>query len=232
MAGIDLNKYYQSLISSGYDPVEAAQITAYQYIDNPTGSLTKIKLPPKWYTQEDYYSYSAPDYLAAVSYTGNDPLAIASRDLLLSPDINLSKISEFTRQNYDKLKGTTSGEFYNQLKDLYDQKTAAEKAYEKQTQTHEFVQYGLPDPTVRYGVEEKVVNGKKYIPYAPAVEYINKKYQDYYNKLRATGLEADRAAERTALYREKLTSAVEKKIEASGINPFVEKIAELRKIKK
>ena len=35
MAGTDLNKYYETLIAGGTDPTEAAQIAAYQLIDNP-----------------------------------------------------------------------------------------------------------------------------------------------------------------------------------------------------
>jgi len=229
---IDLNEYYKNLVGSGTDPIEAAQIVSYQLIDNPSGSLTKIKLPPKWYTYDDYLSYSAPDYVQAISYQGDDPLAVASRDLLANPNTTLTDISVFSRSNRDKLAGLDPGDYYNQLKDLYDQRESAKKGYEKQLETHEFSQYGLPDPTLRYGVKERVENGKTYVLYQPAVDYLNKKTTDYYNKLRNNGLEANTAAERTAMYNQKLSAAVENKITQAGYSPFVEAVAKLRKIKK
>lgn len=227
MAGIDLNKYYQTLINSGMDPIEAAQTAAYQYLDNPSGSITKIKLPPKWYTYDEWLNYSAPDYLAALNYEGDDNIAIGARDLLINPNTTLTDISTFARANRQE-----GQDIYGQLKDLYDQRESAKKSYQKQLETHEFAQYGLPDPTIRYGVTERVEGGKTYIPYAPAVEYVNKKQKDYYTKLTGSGLDPKLAAERTALYQRKLVSAVENKITQSGLNPFVEKISELRKVKK
>jgi hypothetical protein len=229
MAGIDLNKYYQTLISSGSDPVEAAQLAAYQYLDNPSGSITQIKQPAKWYTENDWLNYSAPDYLAAVNYAGEDPIANQVAEFVKSPNFTLPGISELARKNRDLFKG---GDVYGQLKDLYDQKESARKSYEKQLETHEFSQFGLPDPTIRYGVLEREQNGKKYVPYKPAVEYVNKKQKDYYTKLVASGIDAKLAAQRTAMYQQKLVSEVENKITQAGLSPFVEKIAQLRKIKK
>lgn len=227
MAGIDLNKYYQTLIAGGTDPTEAAQIAAYQLIDNPSGSITKIKLPPKWYTQNEWYDYSAPDFLAAINYTGNDEISLGAKDLLANPNTTLTDISAFARANR---RGDM--DVYQQLKDLYDQRESARKSYEKQLETHEFSQYGLPDPTLRYGLQEKTVGRYTYIPYKPAVEYVDKKVTDYYNKLRGSGMDEETAQKRLALYRQGVSTSVEKKLADSGYSPFLEKVAELRKIKK
>jgi len=227
MAGIDLNKYYETLIAGGTDPTEAAQIAAYQLIDNPGGSITKIKLPPKWYTQGEWYEYSAPDFLAAINYAGDDEIALASRDLLANPNTTLTDISAFARANR---RGDM--DVYQQLKDLYDQRESARKSYEKQLETHEFSQYGLPDPTLRYGLQEKTVGRYTYIPYKPAVEYVDKKVTNYYNKLRGSGMDEETAQKRVALYRQGISTSVEKKLADSGYSPFLEKVAELRKIKK
>ena len=233
MAGIDLNKYYETLIAGGTDPTEAAQIAAYQLIDNPSGSITKIKLPPKWYTQNEWYAYSAPDFLAAINYDGEDKLAQAARDLLAKPNTTLRDISELSRkaETINLLRGTSSGDYYNQLKDLYDQKESARKSYEKQLETHEFSQYGLPDPTLRYGLQEKTVGRYTYIPYKPAVEYVDKKVNNYYEKLLASGMDKETAQKRVALYKQGIATSVEKKLADSGYSPFLEKVAELRKIK-
>jgi hypothetical protein len=234
MAGLDLNKYYKTLISSGYDPVEAAQIVAYQYIDNPSGSITKIKLPPKWYTEEDYFSYSAPDYLAAVNYQGDDEVANKIAEFARGENFTLPGISKFVRENRSIFGGEDG---YAQLKDLYDQKESARKGYEKQLESHEFTQYGLPDPTVRYGAMpgyRKNAQGKtvQYVAYQPAVEYIDKKITNYYNQLRASGLDEKQAQQSIPRLRDRLVAEVDKKIAQASISPFLDKVAELRKIKK
>ena len=232
MAGLDLNKYYQTLISSGYDPIEAAQIVAYQYIDNPSGSITKIKLPPKWYTEEEYYSYNAPDYVAALTYEGDDKIATGARDLLLNPNTTLTDISTWARAN--RMEGQ---DIYGQVKDLYDQKETARKAYEKQLETHEFSQYGLPDPTTRYSAMpgvRKNAEGRNvtYVPYQPAVEYVDKKATNYYLNLVNNGVAKPEALKSLERYKNSLISAVDQKIAQASISPFIDKASELRKIKK
>jgi hypothetical protein len=234
MAGLDLNKYYQTLVQSGYDPIDAAQITAYQYIDNPSGSITKIKLPPKWYTEQDYYEYSAPDFLAAANYVGDDEVANKVATFVTSENFTLPGISAFVRANRS-IFGDSDG--YAQLKDLYDQKESARKSYEKQLETHEFSQYGLPDPTTRYSVMpgvRKNAQGRavQYVAYQPAIEYVDKQVTNYYNNLRNSGLSETDAQKNLQRYQNALMSAVDQKISQAAISPFLDKVAELRKIKK
>lgn len=234
MAGLDLNKYYDSLINSGYDPIEAAQIVAYQYIDNPSGSITKIKLPPKWYTEDEYYSYNAPDYLAAVNYEGDDDIADKVAEFARSENFTLPGISKFARDNRN-LFGDQ--DVYAQLKDLYDQKESARKSYEKQLETHEFSQYGLPDPTTRYSAMpgvRKNAEGRNitYVPYQPAVEFVDKKATNYYLNLVNNGVAKPEALKSLKIYKNSLISAVDQKIAQASISPFIDKASELRRVKK
>ena len=234
MAGLDLNKYYDSLINSGYDPIEAAQIVAYQYIDNPSGSITKIKLPPKWYTEDEYYSYNAPDYLAALNYAGEDDIANKVAEFARSENFTLPGISKFVRENRSIFAGQDG---YAQLKDLYDQKESARKGYEKQLESHEFTQYGLPDPTTRYSAMpgvRKNAEGRNitYVPYQPAVEFVDKKAINYYNNLRNNGVAEPEAKKYLEKYKSSLISAVDQKIAQASISPFIDKASELRRVKK
>jgi hypothetical protein len=224
MAGLDLGQVYNQYVVEFQDPIKASQYTAFQYIANPKGSITGFKKPPTWYTQDEWYKYNAPDYLAAKSYVGDDKLSNFVKSNLDTAN-SLADIQAVSRkaakEGYLTGTGLNSGDFYTQLRDLYYQKNTAKKAYEKQKSTHVFAQYGL-NPEARYGLVNSPDGNT--IAYKPAVDYVNKKGTERYNDLIKRGVSAQNAQAYTEAYVKNLGSAVLAKINAAGINPFVDQV--------
>jgi hypothetical protein len=232
MAGLDLGQVYNQYLTEFQDPIKASQYTAFQYIANPKGTIASFKKPPTWYSQDEWLTYNAPDYKAAISYNGNDKLSIFTRDNLENVT-SLADIQALSRTaaKEGKLTGTglTSGDFYTQLKDIYSQKSAAKKAYDKQKETHVFSQYGL-NPEARYGLVNSPDGNT--IAYKPAVDYIKSKTTERYNDLIKRGVSAQNAKAYTEAYVKNLGTAVLAKINAAGINPFTDQVYAKLQIRK
>jgi len=165
-------------------------------------------------------------------------------------DPTYSGVKDFTLTDYNI---DTSG-LYNQAKDLWTQKESADKKYKSQAGTHPFSQYGLPDPNLRFTVYDKPYNASKaaqapgssfagrertaqydpnkFVPYKPAVDYINKATQSFGDSLLKKGISKATATQYAAQYKAALQSAVQKKLDESELSPFVQKVFELRKLRK
>jgi hypothetical protein len=223
MAGLDLGQVYNQYYTEfNQDPIKASQYTAFQYIANPKGTIASFKKPPTWYSKDEWYTYDAPDYIAAKNYNGNDKLSQYTRDAIINAT-SLTDLQLAAKAGKDKLQDTGLGvnDYYTQLKDIYYQKNAAEKAYAKQKETHVFSQYGL-NPEARYGLTS-TPDGNTVV-YKPAVDYINKKAEARYADLIKRGVNAQNAKSYTEAYVKNLGSAVLAKINAAGINPFTDQV--------
>jgi len=224
MAGLDLGQVFNQYITEFQDPVKASQYTAFQYIANPKGTIASFKKPPTWYSKDEWYAYDAPDYIAALNYNGNDKVQAFARDTLKNAT-SLSDLSAAARKaakdNIIQGEKTGVNDLYTQLKDIYSQKSAAEKAYAKQKETHVFSQYGL-NPEARYGLINS--SDGNTIAYKPAVDYINKKAEARYADLIKRGVNAQNAKSYTEAYVKNLGTAVLAKINAAGINPFTDQV--------
>jgi|DEB19_MinimDraft_3_1074340.scaffolds.fasta_scaffold00424_3 hypothetical protein len=229
---IDLGQLYNQYLMEFQDPVKASQYTAFQFISNPRGSVSGLKKPPTWYSQTEWYDYEAPDYIRTKQYTGDDKLSAFTRDNI-DTLTSLADVSAASRraakEGYLTGTGLTSGDYYEQLKDIYYQKGNAEKKYKAQRGSHIFSQYGL-DPETRYDLVTDP--NKNTVAYKPAVDYINKKGTERYNTLIKRGVSAQNAKAYTEAYVKNLGSAVIAKINAAGINPFVDQVYAKVKVRK
>jgi len=229
---IDLGQLYNQYLVEFQDPVKASQYTAFQYIANPRGSVSGLKKPPAWYSQTEWYDYEAPDYIRTKTYSGDDELSKFTRDNI-DTLTSLADVSAASRraakEGYLTGTGLNSGDYYDQLKDIYFQKSNAEKKYKAQRGSHIFSQYGL-DPETRYDL---VTNpSKNTVAYKPAVDYVKKKIDQRYNDLIKRGVSAQNAKAYTEAYGKNLGAAVIAKINAAGINPFVDQVYSKLQVRK
>jgi hypothetical protein len=241
MASIDLNKLFQQYVNQfGGDTRKAARYTAFQYLANPSGSVSALKQPETWYSLDEWYDYNAPSYSAIVNYKGDpnqlDALTKFTAEQLKpykGKTLNLTDLSKIAQKAVDDgvLSETNYGpqDYYNQLKDLYTEKTAAEKAYERQKNTHVFSQFGL-NPEVKYSFKNDPANNL--VAYQPAVDYLTKKGNERYNALIKRGIKPEQAKAYTAAYTYKLGQAVQSKLDASGLDPFIDQVYAKARIRK
>jgi hypothetical protein len=232
MAGLDLGQVYNQYLMEFQDPIRASQYTAFQYIANPKGTIASFKKPPKWYSQDEWYEYEAPDYIRTKTYSGDDKLSGFTRDNIdnLTSLADVSAVSrKAAKEGYLTGTGLTSGDYYNQIKDIYDQKSSALKKYKSQKETHVFSQYGL-NPEARYGLTS-TPDGNT-VAYKPAIDYLNKKGSARYADLIKRGVSAQNAKSYTEAYVKNLGTAVLAKINASGINPFTDQVRATLQVRK
>jgi len=158
-------------------------------------------------------------------------------------DPTYSGVKDFTLTDYN----IDTSDLYTQAKDLWTQKESADKKYKSQAGTHPFSQYGLPDPNLRFtvyadsnanlkqyppGQKPNLSDPKKFVPYKPAIDYINKATQSFGDKIYKAGIRGDQYAKYVIQYKGALQDAVQKKLDESELSPFVQKVMELRKIRK
>lgn len=241
MASVDLNQLFQQYVNQfGGDRRKAARYTAFQYLANPSGSVSALKQPSTWYSLDEWYEYNAPSYSNLLNYAGDvtklDPLTKFTADKLKpfkGKTLNLTDLSKIAQEAVDTgVLGETNystQDYYNQLKDLYAEKTAAEKAYERQKNTHEFAQFGL-NPEVRYSYRNDPQNNL--VAYKPAADYLNRKGNERYKSLLQRGVSVDQAKAYTAAYTKKLADAVQAKLDASNLDPFIDQVYARAKIRK
>ena len=65
---MNLNDIYNYFLSQGMSPAAAAQATAWQAITNPSGSLSQLRAPERWYSNQEIYDYYAPNFSAALNF--------------------------------------------------------------------------------------------------------------------------------------------------------------------
>lgn len=257
---IDLNKLYNYYLNKYGDKKTAAQYTAFQYLSNPTGSVAGLKEPEKYYTLDEYYNYNAPSYSSLINFTGDtntlDALTKYTANALKpykGKTLQLADLSRIAQgaQNAGALDDTNynTQDYYNQLKDIYTEKTAAEKAFEKQKNTHPYAQFGLGDPNLRYTVYTKPTDPtagssfagrdtankfdpSKYVQYKPAVDYVAKSMQSFGDTLLKKGIKVDKIRIYQEQFRTALEKAVQSKLDSSNLSPFVDQVKALRPIRK
>jgi len=245
---VDLNQLYAYYLTR-YGGAEkegasrqAAQNTAFQYLDNPTGSIKGIKEPPKWYSQDEWINFSAPDYSSMLSYTGANQLNIYVRDQFkarTAPN-RAGKIKRITLQDASDIatgaqqlpavigeSRLSTGDIYTQVKDLVLQYSGATKNYEQQKNTHVYSQYGL-DPNQRYVISRNKVKDN-FVLYEPAAKYVQEKQNAYGSSLLKQGYSQADAQKYSDQYGAKLEAALQIKLDASPLTPFIDKVMQLRK---
>jgi len=236
---INIGDLYNQYITQGLDNKTAAQFASFQYLANPTGSIKGIKQPPKWYSQDEWIDYSAPDYRSLVNYNGSEPF----NQYIKGEVVNRTKGGKrLTLQDASEIasgaavKGftggdtlLTTGDIYNQVKDIVLQYEGALKNFEQQKNTHVYSQYGL-DPSQRYVINPtKATADKKFIVYQPAADYVKSKTKVYVSKLQAQGYSQPDAFKYGEQYKAQLEDALQKKLDASALTPFVDKVNQLRR---
>lgn len=255
---MNLSDIYNYFLSQGLSPQEAAQAAAWQAITNPSGSITQLKVPQKWYSDDEIYNFYAPDFSAALNFpvvrdpqgaldVNVDPLAAYTSESLKNVlntkgKITFGDLSNIASNASKQLRTPNYGsklfsdynistqDYYNQLKDIAVQYQTAQREIDKQKETHPFAQRGLPDPTLRYGLVNNPA--QKLIAYQPAVDYLNKKSAEQEQKFRKAGLTGTQLNDSLKKYRVEISKAVQKKIDESGITPFVEEAKNLVSVKK
>jgi hypothetical protein len=268
-SSINLGELYNYYVNKYQDKKTAAQYTAFQLLSNPSGSVAGLKEPQKWYSQDEWYNYEAPAFVAIKNYSGTDPLnqylskAIKKSTNLAELQTELRKVSnkdywgkeykDIPQIDLGKTYDITTNDLVNQATSLWSQKESADKKYKSQISTHPFAQYGLPDPTLKFTVYSKSYNPtaptaagssfagldranrydpNKFVPYKPAVDYINKATTSFGNSLYKKGLSKADVIKYSDQYKAALETAVQKKLDESDLSPFVQKVLELRKIRK
>lgn len=257
MANGDLtfDELYNEFLNVTGDPTKAAEYTAYQYIINPTGNIKQIKTPEKWYTDEEWYQYSAPDALALRNYSGDDAFLQFNRNILfdengqLRPELKqygknwiYTQTASADANDARAAAGVkaTSYDQYQQLSEIYDQLLNADKSIESQKNTHPYAQYGLPDPTIRYVVNPaQVVGGKtELLPFTVGpnnetiTDVVTRKTKDVYEKATQQGLDKDTATKIAATYASNLYKQYQTQVDKSNLTPFVYAAARRARLKK
>ena len=256
----DMNELYKFYLGRGYDKKTAAQYVAYQYLASPTGSVSTLKEPEKYYTLDQYYELNAPSYSSVINFKGDisklDPLqqyTIKSLQPYKGKSLTLNDISRIARQaakenKIDEEKMDVQ-DYYNQLKDLYAEKTAAEKSFKVQKDTHPYAQFGLGDPNLRYTVYTKPTDPtagssfagrdtvkfdpSKYVQYKPAVDYIAKATSAFGNNINAKyGISGKQLATYSKQFQDALSKAVQAKLDDGNLTPFLDQVKGLRNVRK
>lgn len=241
---LEFDDLYNEFLNSTGDPVTAAQYAAYQYIINPTGSIKQIKMPDKWYSDKEWLDYEAPDYVRAVEYSGDDPLSQFTSEVFKNTDRlqneGLTYLQEQARQADLTDTGLSTQDYYNQIKDYYNQWQSAQTKIKNQKSTHTFIKYGLPDPTTRYVVNPaEVVEGKtELFPFTVGKnkesipEVVTRKVNEINQQLQSRGMDKSLAKEYAVAYGKKLFDTYQQQINASNISPFVVAAARRRQVAK
>lgn len=257
-ASWDMNELYKFYLGRGYDKKTAAQYVAYQYLASPTGSVSTLKEPEKYYTQDQYYELNAPSYSSVVNFKGDinelDDLqkyTIESLRPYKGKSLTLNDISKIARGAIKA--GATNEEdvdtqdYYNQLKDLYDEKTAAEKSFKVQKDTHPYAQFGLGDPNLRYtvfNVSDNLVSPgpkqmpvakyspSKYVQYKPYTDFITKSTQDFGASLASKGIAEKQIGTYTAQFKTAVSNALQKRLDDGKLTPFLDQVKGLRSVRK
>lgn len=235
---IDIGDLYNQYLGQGLDKKTAAQYAAFQYIANPTGSIKGIKQPPKWYSQDQWIDYSAPDYRSLVSYQGSDPFSLyvkgeVSNRTKGGKRLTLQDASEIATgaatKGYTGEAKLSTGDVYNQVKDVVLQYESALKNYEQQKNTHVYSQYGL-DPNQRYVIDpKKATTDKQFIVYQPAADYVKMKTKSVYDNLIKQGYSIPDVEKYAQQYSVQLTDTLQKKLDDSALTPFIDRVNQLRK---
>ena len=254
----DMNELYKFYLGRGYDKKTAAQYVAYQYLASPTGSISTLKEPEKYYTQDQYYELNAPSYSSVVNFKGDvsklDPLqqyTIKSLQPYRGKSLTLTDISRIAsgaskEKSLDNEKLDVQ-DYYNQLKDLYDEKTAAEKSFKVQKDTHPYAQFGLGDPNLRYtvfNVSDNLVSPgpkqmpvakyspSKYVQYKPYADFINTSSTSFTDTLLKKGIAKPAALEYAAQFKTAISNALQKKLDDGKLTPFLDSVKGLRSVRK
>lgn len=256
---MNLNDIYNYFLSQGMSPAAAAQATAWQAITNPSGSLSQLRAPERWYSNQEIYDYYAPNYSAAINF----PVQRDPQTKILAPDIDplaaytsesinniLNKKGKLTFGDISNIASNaaktlrtpeygsklfsdyniSTQDYYNQLKDIVNEYTSAQRQIETQSKTHPFAQRGLPNPNLRYGIKDDPT--RDLVAYKPAVDYITKKRAEQEQKFRKAGLTGTQLDDSLKKYTAEITKAVQAKIDASGVTPFLDRAKQLASVKK
>ena len=203
MAQINWDDVYKDYLSSTKDPFKAAEYTVF-------GRITGSKKIPQSYTKEEWYQYEAPDYWSAINYKGTDRLAMHTGTSLKNAK-TFNDLINIAKQATDRglLSGTYGQvDYYNDLKTLWTQKSSAEKK-STSSSANWWKQYGLVDPSLRYdGTTNKYDVAEKYIADQTAA-YAKKLGND------------PNAAARAKDFNNAIRTSVYKKINESGVTPFL-----------
>jgi len=119
--------------------------------------------------------------------------------------------------------GLTYSDYYNEVKSIYEQKESAKKKYKNQQSTHIYAQYGLPDPTIVYGVMDS--EDGKVKAYPGMAKWVTDRANQYEASLIKQGVSAQEAERAGLVYYETLKSSVDAKLAQSGNTPFVAAVA-------
>lgn len=142
----------------------------------------------------------------------------------------------------------TTNDLINQVGTFWSQKESAEKKYKNQQDTHPYAQFGLGDPNLRYtvfNVSDALVSPgtkqmpvakyptNKYVQYKPGVDYITKATSAFGNNISAKyGISGKQLATYSKQFQDALSKAVQAKLDASPLSPFVDQVKALRPIRK
>ena len=240
---LEFDEIYNEFLNVTGDPTTATQYAAYQYIVNPTGSIKQLKTPEQWYSDEEWFNYTAPNYLAIRDYAApegqlEDPLTkyISNifKDEKQLKERGLSYISEKTRGQeaieIASAAGIDLDTLYSRTKDIYDEYQSAQQNIKRQASTHPFVQYGLPNPNDRfyYGKQElkdgKPVNNQVYqLPaeISGAIDLaISTQSKNLRTKLKGQGFTTSQIAAAEIEYETYLRDKYNKQLANSRITPF------------
>lgn len=256
---MNLNDIYNYFLSQGMSASEAAQATLWQAITNPSGSLSQLRAPERWYSDQEIYDYYAPNYSAALNF----PVRRDPQTKILAPDIDplaaytsesikdvlnkkgkltLGDISNIASNAAKTLKKPEYGsklfsdynistqDYYNQLKDIATEYTSAQRQIETQSKTHPFAQRGLPNPNLRFGVRNDAA--KNTVAYPGVDEYFKNKVRAQEQALRKQGVTGNDLNIAMNKFADTLSTNIQKKIEASGVTPFLLEAKNLISVKK
>jgi len=165
-----------------------------------------------------------------------------------SKDTAYAGIPKFDLNSYN----LDTSSLYTQVKDIFAQKESADKKYKNQQDTHPYAQFGLGDPNLRYTVytnpndttkkyppgqkpvfqTTKFNDTSKYVQYKPAVDYIAKSTQAFGDKIYKAGIRGDQYSKYVGQYKGALQDAIQKKLDANNLSPFLDQVKALRPIRK
>ena len=228
------------------DPEYAAKVVAAQRKAGELAAYGRVtgskKNPTAWYSLGEWIDYAAPSYKAIRNYKGTDPASKYISDQIKKLEKDPNKKFDIAAVNEIALgigpQGYTRGEAYNIVKGIYEEFEGAKRKYRSQKTTHQYSQYGLPDPTSVYGLRAGTTdafvidsNGKpvkrkvKVVAYPGAATWVATKTAAYEAKLIKDGIAAATAKTRALEYGNALKTSVEQKLAASAVTPFIDAAA-------
>lgn len=173
-----------------------------------------------WFTQDEWYQYEAPTWnqISTASDT-DDALTVFTRDSLknLGNNFTLNSIDKIVNDAgasklLDSEEARTS--YRQTLKDIYYEKKNAEQKYSRQ-----WSKYGLPDPSLRYGLVADPAN--KVVVYDKGIQYVDNASAQFYTNLQKKGISKERAAVLAEEFNKQLTTQLDAKLRASQVTPFI-----------